>query len=167
MNTQANTLCIPSDLNQLYKVDKFVEDICDHYNINNNYFGNIIMVLTEAVSNAIIHGNQSNPEKKVKIHFQSGASGLSFTIEDEGAGFDAQQVPDPTDLNVEFKEGLGTGIFLMRSLSDQLEFLDHGKKTVVLFKISSINYELSVQRSQAILSYFQQEKFLHKGNQYE
>ena len=88
-------LIFPSLPENIHQVEKFVEDICDEYNINNTYFGNILVALTEAVENAIVHGNKNNPAKNVEIIFVSKPEGLSFTIKDEGKGFDINQIPDP------------------------------------------------------------------------
>ena len=52
-----HTIKIKSDLQEINEVEKFVEAICDYYNINDSYFGNIIVAITEAVENAILHGN--------------------------------------------------------------------------------------------------------------
>ncbi len=164
MNKELKHLTIFSDFSEMHKVEKFVEDICDHYNINNNYFSNIIMVLTEAVSNAIVHGNKENKSLKVSINFDAVPSGLRFSIEDEGAGFDSTKIQDPTDINVEFNENSGTGLFLMERLSDEIKFLKNGRKIVVLFDTASINYELSVQRRKEIKKYFGITEFA--GNEY-
>lgn len=146
-------LIFPSLPENIHQVEKFVEDICDEYNINNTYFGNILVALTEAVENAIVHGNNKNPEKNVEIIFVSKPEGLSFTIKDEGKGFDINQIPDPTDLNVNPDEQKGRGIFLIKSLADEVNFLKNGKGVEILFKISSINNEIAVDRINQLKNY--------------
>jgi len=137
----------------IHQVEKFVEDICDEYNINNTYFGNILVALTEAVENAMVHGNKNNPSKNVEITFLSKPEGLSFTIKDEGDGFDINNIPDPTDLNVNPEEVKGRGIFLIKSLADEVNFLLKDKGIEILFKTSSINNEIAIGRINQLKSY--------------
>lgn len=139
-------LSLKSTKENIHQVERFVEDICDEFNINNTYFGNILVALTEAVSNAIVHGNKNEINKDINITFESKPFGLSFTIKDQGEGFDFNNIPDPTDLAVELKEEEGRGIFLMKVLADEVNFLENGKSIELIFKISSINQELALER---------------------
>ena len=137
----------------IHKVEKFVEDICDEFNINNTYFGNILVALTEAVENAMNHGNAKDSSKTVQIIFTSKPDGLSFVIKDEGKGFDINTIPDPTDLNIDANELKGRGIFLIRHLADEVHFTDNGSRVEIIFKISSINNELAVERMNLLKKY--------------
>ncbi len=145
-----------SSMTNLYIVNQFVEDVCDHYNIFNSYFSNILTAVTEAVQNAIEHGNKNDSSRMVEISFSSGTEGLSFTITDEGNGFDPSTLPDPTDLSND--GSVGRGIFLMRSLSDDIQFLDNGRTIELTFNISGIDQELAVQRAGQLNRYFQSVK---------
>lgn len=142
----------------IHLVEKFVEDICDQFNINNTYFGNILIALTEAVNNAIEHGNKKDPSKKVTVLFESKAEGLSFTVCDEGFGFDPNAVPDPTDLKNNPENYKGRGIFLIKHLSDKINFKDGGRKTEIIFRIASINNELACERIKQLKLYSAQNK---------
>jgi serine/threonine-protein kinase RsbW len=146
-------LILPSIPENIYQVEKFVEDICDEFNINNTYFGNILVALTEAVENGMKHGNGNDPSKHVRIIFTSKSEGLSFTVKDEGRGFDITNIPDPTDINQDSEEIKGRGIFLIKSLADEVRFLDKGKTVEILFKISSINNEMAVDRIKQLKKY--------------
>src|SRR5690606_18934754 len=108
-------------------------------NIPEELFGNVLIALTEAVNNAILHGNNCNSLKKVLIsHCFVENKTLSFSISDEGDGFDPNALPDPTDpINIE-KIG-GRGVFLMRQLSDNLIFNDNGRNVVIEFKLGNQN----------------------------
>lgn len=143
----------------IHLVEKFVEEICDIYNINNTYFGNILLALTEAVENAIIHGNKLISAKNVYLDFESGPKGLVFEVSDEGKGFDYSDIPDPTDLSVNFVENKGNGIFLIKSLADEVCFSDNGRKLQIIFHISSINKQKATDRIE-MLNKFNQEKKL-------
>jgi serine/threonine-protein kinase RsbW len=143
-------------------VEKFVEEICDIYNINNTYFGNILLALTEAVENAIIHGNKMNITKNVSLHFESGPKGLVFEVCDEGNGFDYSNIPDPTDLNVKFNENTGNGIFLIKSLADEVFFHDKGRRLQIIFHISSINKQIASERVKKLKQFNQEKKIENK-----
>ncbi len=133
-----------SSLSEINKLTAFVEQISDEHNINNTYFGNILISLNEAVENAILHANKQDNDKKVKIHFLHNEVALEFRITDEGNGFDFDKVPDPTDINNNEKEG--RGIFLIRKLADNSVY-DKEKRTLLIsFKTSSINKELASRR---------------------
>jgi serine/threonine-protein kinase RsbW len=146
-------LILPSLPENIHQVERFVEDICDEFNINNTYFGNILVALTEAVENSMKHGNGNDASKMVQIIFTSKPEGLSFTIKDEGKGFDINQIPDPTDLNTDPNELKGRGIFLIKSLADEVKYLDNGRTVEIIFAISSINSEMAIDRINQLKKY--------------
>ena len=152
MITDKIELVLPSSMGNIHQVERFVEGICDEFNINNTYFGNILVALTEAVENAIKHGNKNNNSKAVTIVFSSKPDGFSFLISDEGNGFDLNQIPDPTDPNTDPEEQKGRGIFLMRNLADEINF--NGNNVELIFKISSINKEMSKMRIKQLQQFF-------------
>lgn len=153
MITEKLQLIIPSLPENIHKVEKFVEDICDEYNINNTYFGNILVALTEAVENAMLHGNGKNPAKHVLINFSSKPEGLSFVVKDEGDGFDINLIPDPTDLAIDANQIKGRGIFLIKNLADEVLYTQNGSSVEIIFKIASINQELAVERMNLLKKY--------------
>jgi serine/threonine-protein kinase RsbW len=142
-----------SSLGNLHIVTRFIEDICDHYNIFNSYFGHILTAVTEAVQNAILHGNQNNPEKKVELRFENRPDGLCFTISDQGQGFDPETLPDPTDLANDGQKG--RGIFIMKTLSDEIAYADGGRTVELFFNITGIDQDLAAGRAEQIQKYFQ------------
>lgn len=154
---------IKSDLQEINEVEKFVEAICDYYNINDSYFGNIIVAITEAVENAILHGNNNDKTKSVTILFDSSKKGISFTIEDEGTGFEINQIPDPTDVKAN-PEKKGTGIFLMKTLADEMIFSEKGRKIQLVFNITSINQEVYTNRKKYIDEYLMTKKKIFENN---
>src|ERR1700742_999321 len=95
--TKYQTLKINSNAQSLRLVERLIEDVCEVYSVNEDSYGNMLIAVTEAVNNAIHHGNRNNPEKQVKIGFESEDNMLVFSISDEGDGFDYKSLPDPTD----------------------------------------------------------------------
>lgn len=149
-----NELIIKSKLSELNKLEEFVEQISDVYNVNSTYYSNILVALTEAVTNSIVHGNKEKENLKVQVLFESKNKGLFFSVKDEGPGFDFANYPDPTDINIKDYESIGHGIYLMKSLSDTIEYNEEEKCVEIGFKISSINKELAVSRINALHAYF-------------
>lgn len=128
-----NKLNIPSSYEHLADVERMIEDVCDHFRVNEDYFGNILVAVTEAVNNAIQHGNKSNPGKKIEIEFSSRGNELCFRIKDEGEGFDYNNLPDPTDpQNIEKING--RGVFLMKNLADDVNFFENGRIVELNFR---------------------------------
>ncbi len=129
-------LSFPSKAENLNLVEKLIDDVCEQNSVNEDYYGNILIAITEAVNNAIHHGNKSNPDKKVNVSYSSTPEKLLFTIQDEGPGFDYENLPDPTDpQNIEKPHG--RGVFLMRNLSDEIEFSDGGSTVIMKFKVTT------------------------------
>lgn len=139
-------LTIPSHINNIHMVERFVEDLCDYYNINNNYFGNILTAVTEAVENAIFHGNKRDISKKVYLKFEIKPEGYSFKIKDQGDGFNLDTIPDPTDINGDFSKTEGRGLYIMKSLADNTIFHDTGNCVELIFSVSSITRQMSDDR---------------------
>jgi len=151
-------LTLDSRPDNISAIERFVEEICDYYNINDTYFGNILIALTEAFNNALIHGNDSDPSRKIQVVFESKPKGLSFTVSDEGAGYDPDTVPDPLDLETDESIQRGRGMFLIRSLSDKVEFKNGGSSLEMFFRISGIGHEAMKKRIGHFNEYFQTKK---------
>ncbi len=142
-----------SDIKNIHKVEKFVEEISDLYHINNTYFGNLMIAVTEAVANAIIHGNANDSTKKVRVEFTSDKNGLAFKVVDEGYGFDYKNLPSPLNGENGEAKNIGRGIFLINSLADEVNFNESGNEIELIFKISSINQETSLDRISQLKKY--------------
>ena len=97
---------------------------------------NIEMALREALANAIVHGNQQDPHKSVYVVCRCTTDGeVSVTVEDEGQGFDADSVVDPTTPENRLLMH-GRGIYLMTTLLDEIRFERRGA-TVYMRKASN------------------------------
>ncbi len=125
---------IASRAENIILVERMIEDVCDLFNISEDYYGNILVAITEAVNNAIYHGNQANPKKNIDIFFKSFPDHVSFIVKDEGKGFNYDSLPDPTNPeNIENPNG--RGVFLMRNLADNVSFEENGSKVILDFKM--------------------------------
>ncbi len=113
---------IESNLNKLIEVEQFIENLMLDFSINNDYFGIVSTPLLEAVKNAIIHGNQSDVLKKVSITCQISNKNLTFTVSDQGNGFDYANI-----LSINPDERTSNGLAIIELLTDKLEFLNNGQ----------------------------------------
>lgn len=126
------TIEFPSIVDNIKIVESFIDNSREEYNIGDDMYGNILIAITEAVNNAIQHGNLYDKEKIVRLTCSSSPSEISFVIEDEGPGFDYNTLPDPTSGENLLKPD-GRGIFLMKHLCDVLKFEEQGKKVEMVF----------------------------------
>jgi len=123
-------------------VERLIDELCEKNKIQEEHYGNILIALTEAANNAIYHGNKQDPEKTVKVDYLADKDRFFFRIEDEGPGFDYENVPDPTSPE-NLEKPNGRGVFLMRHLSDNLEFKEDGRIVEIEFKDLSKPIEVS------------------------
>jgi serine/threonine-protein kinase RsbW len=135
MNTekQAFTMQINSQPESINLIEKLIDEIKLDYNIHEECYGNMLVAVTEAVNNAIQHGNKYDPDKKVNITYEIEPDQISFLITDEGLGFDYLNLPDPTDPE-NLEKPTGRGVFLMKHLADQIIFSENGKIVELYFK---------------------------------
>ncbi len=134
MSKQHQMLTLTSDPRNVARVETFVEKVVAKYRISPDLYGNILISLTEAVTNAINHGNHGDTTKTVCVRLKELAGKLAFQITDEGEGFDFDNIPDPTAPENLLKIG-GRGVFLMRQLSDDVLFRDNGSTVEIQFKL--------------------------------
>jgi len=128
------TLTLSSSPENVSEIEPFIEELKERFDIGDEVYGNILICLTEAVNNAILHGNEADETKKVKIACRHDDSSAVFTVKDEGSGFDYNNLPDPTDPN-NLHSITGRGVFLMKQLSDTTVFSDGGSTVEMRFKL--------------------------------
>ena len=118
-------LVFPSKIENISIAERLIDDICEEYKVGEENYGNILIAITEAVNNAISHGNRQDASKDVILTFKPEKDCLIFIIEDQGPGFDYNNLPDPTaPENIE--QPNGRGVFLMKHLADEVEFNETG-----------------------------------------
>jgi serine/threonine-protein kinase RsbW len=135
MNTekQTYTMQIISQPESINLVEKLIDEIKAEYNIHEECYGNMLVAVTEAVNNAMQHGNKYDSDKKVNISYEVDPEQIAFTITDEGMGFDYMNLADPTDPD-NLEKPTGRGVFLMKHLTDQIIFSENGRVVELYFK---------------------------------
>ena len=81
----------------------------------------IAMAVREAAINAVLHGNEYDSARQIEVSLENTGENLIITIADQGRGFDPNKIPDPL-AQENLLRGTGRGIFLIRSLMDEVHF---------------------------------------------
>lgn len=127
---------IESDPNNLITVEEFVNYFCKDLKLSDEKLANVLLAVTEATTNAVIHANKSNLNKKVTIDVHVEDSKLIMKVKDEGEGFNPDMIPDPTEPENLLKDS-GRGLYLMKIYMDELKY-NHtptGMETVLIMNI--------------------------------
>ncbi|MFZ1517323.1 MAG: ATP-binding protein [Ignavibacteriaceae bacterium] len=127
---------IESTPNNLITVEEFVNYFSVELGLEQEKINGLLLAVTEATTNAIIHGNKNNKLKMVRISVFVDRSVVTIKIKDEGKGFDPSIVPDPTDPENLLKDS-GRGLYLMRVYMDGLSYnqTPEGTETILTLKI--------------------------------
>jgi serine/threonine-protein kinase RsbW len=125
-------LQIPSLPDNIRLVESFIDHARDEFAFDDSVYGNIMVAVTETVNNAIVHGNKQDGSKMVELDMEVTQGNVRFTIRDQGEGFDHNSLPDPTAPENLLELG-GRGIFIIRNLADEVEFVDHGREVQLVF----------------------------------
>ncbi len=119
---------------QIQKLEQFIARLTCDCTLKKAKHPDILVSLTEAVNNAIIHGNNQDKSKLVNIHYKETSSALTFFISDQGKGFDPREIKDPTKPEYIGECG-GRGVYIMQALSDRLAYHDNGRTVELQFNI--------------------------------
>lgn len=122
---------LPSDVNYLDGVLTYLVERTARYGIISPSSSNTFVALDEALSNAIKHGNQNDPAKKVHIRVELSADEARFTIRDEGQGFNPLAIPDPLDPANLFKNS-GRGVLLIQHIMDEVKYNERGNEVTMI-----------------------------------
>ncbi|MCH7818637.1 MAG: ATP-binding protein [Candidatus Marinimicrobia bacterium] len=131
------TLVIKSDVNELAKVATITEEICERCGLIEDEIDDIAIAVTEAVNNAIKHGNKEDSTKSIEIVFQIETERIKIRIKDEGKGFQLEKVKDPRK-NENLLKDDGRGILIMKTLMDEVKVLS-GTEGNVLQLVKNIS----------------------------
>jgi serine/threonine-protein kinase RsbW len=126
MSQQTFRLNLKSTHEESERVPDFVAGIQGETDLSDDETSGLMLLVSEAVTNAIEHGNKLTASKNVEVELIISAAKITVTVTDEGEGFDPSQAKDPLK-----KENLlddsGRGIFLMKQFSDEMEYLNEGR----------------------------------------
>ncbi len=117
---------------QVTKIDDAVSELVDFVvGLKSIENFTLSIALTEAITNAIIHGNERDPAKRVFAQALIEPERVVFQIADEGTGFDYQKLADPTKKENLHKQS-GRGIFFVRYFMDEVKFNHLGNEITMV-----------------------------------
>ena len=119
---------LPTHLEALDIAERIVGNLRDKFKIQNELYYNILIAITEAINNAINHGNQLDRNKQIHFEIFSNNDNIKIIIIDEGEGFNPNAIEDCTKEENLLKES-GRGIYIMKSLSDEFSITPSAKGT--------------------------------------
>ena len=131
--TLIEQFALESNLDSVSRVEHIVDNVCKRLTLDEASYGNVLIAVSEAVTNAVIHGNGVGSSLHVNVAVADGTEQFYFNIKDSGRGFDTTVLPDPTNPENLLLEN-GRGIFLMQNLSDKVEFEDYGRSVFMYFQ---------------------------------
>ena len=129
----AAEIVIPSDFAEARRVQQEIEQALQSARYGDRDIFSIQLALEEALANAIKHGNQLDPNKRVSVWYSVTPDRFDVRITDEGPGFDPADVPDPT-LPENIERFCGRGLLLIRNFMSMVEYQGKGN-VVVMSKV--------------------------------
>ena len=131
---------MPSKLTRILGVNRLVAFLADEFGFPaEDARVNLPLVMDEALTNAIIHGNEQREDRKVHVRVYVSVHRFFVQVEDEGEGFDPTLAADPKAGDNVYRRS-GRGIYLMREIMDRVEF-KNGGRLVELEKRNPLNGE--------------------------
>lgn len=124
----AAEVTIASDLAEARRIQNVIEEALQASNYSEHDIFSIKLALEEALVNAIKHGNQMDPDKHVTVAYQVTTDRFDIRITDEGAGFNPEDVPDPTAPE-NLERPCGRGLLLIRGFMNEVTY--HGRGNAV------------------------------------
>jgi anti-sigma regulatory factor (Ser/Thr protein kinase)/ActR/RegA family two-component response regulator len=122
---------LPSDLSLMNGVLHYLIERVSKLGLIKPERSNLFVALDEAFVNAVKHGNRNDPSKMVRITAELSAKEARFTVEDEGNGFNLQEIPDPCDPANLFKSS-GRGVLLIYNIMDEVKYNARGNQLTMV-----------------------------------
>lgn len=124
MTKEVVELTLPSRIETIAQAAAAAANLANRLGLSETAVFGVDMAVREAVTNAVVHGNQEDETKLVEITFINSAQSLVITVRDKGSGFDPVSVPDPT-LSENLLNTSGRGLLFMRTFMDEVEWTSH------------------------------------------
>ncbi len=129
-------LLVENQLDELTKVQVFLEELGEEWEINIPLVFSLNLVLEEALTNVISYGFNDGNKHIIEISFEKTGDELFIAIIDDGHEYDPTLKTDPDlTLSVEERPIGGLGIFLIKKIMDKVEYQRiNNKNNLILTK---------------------------------
>lgn len=128
-------LIIPSTFDQLERAIDFIELFAEDHELGDTMLDRMRLVGSEAITNAIEHGNELDPSKIVTFVLTVNDRFVEMWVTDEGPGFDESKLPDPLARENLLAEG-GRGVYLIHQFADEIRYESNGNCLCARFALS-------------------------------
>lgn len=132
--SEKKELILASTFEEIERIEPFMKELQDWAQFSDDNLGRIMLTLSEAVTNAVVHGNKEDPQKKVYISVQLETRTLRIDVKDEGEGFNPDDIPNPLKEENLLDQG-GRGVYLIKQYSDKIEYSEGGRKVTMYFQL--------------------------------
>lgn len=132
--SEKKELTLASTFDEIERIEPFMKELQDWAQFSDDNLGRIMLTLSEAVTNAVVHGNKEDPKKKVYISVKQKTRNLRIDVEDEGEGFNPDEIPNPLKKENLLEEG-GRGVYLIKQYADKVEYSEGGKRVTMFFQL--------------------------------
>ena len=135
MNKTHLSYTFSSSLDELDRLPDILDQITETFSLDNETAAKLMLTVSEAVTNGIKHGNELTPEKEVYLNVMlSNSNHLQIKVEDQGDGFNPEEVPDPLAEENLLKPS-GRGVYLMKEYADQVSYNAKGNELILTFNL--------------------------------
>jgi serine/threonine-protein kinase RsbW len=128
------TLTIKSTYEEVERVEQLLNTLQQELGFNDEFYARLMLSVSEAATNGILHGNKLDESKTVEINAYQDNGKLIFETKDQGAGFDPDDIPDPLAEENLLKTS-GRGVFLMEEYADGVDYSEGGTKLKLTFNL--------------------------------
>lgn len=125
-------LILKSEYEEVEKLEGLLNKLQKKLEFDDEFYARLMLAVSEAATNAIVHGNRLDGSKKAVVAVYHDENKLTFVTTDEGEGFEPDALPDPIAEENLFNTS-GRGVFLMKEYADEVIFEDNGRKLTLSF----------------------------------
>ena len=130
-------IVLASSYDEVERLEPFLNELQEWAGFGDEDYARIMLTLSEAATNAIVHGNREETEKQVEIEATLQNSTLSISVKDEGEGFNPDDIPDPLKDENLMKVG-GRGVYLIQEYADEVSFSENATRITMKFMLADI-----------------------------
>lgn len=132
--TLKKELVLKSTYEELERVEHLLNELQSELGFDDEFYARLMLTVSEAATNGVVHGNGLDPEKKVTITAETKGNSLFVSTQDQGSGFDPGAVDNPLEEENLLKPS-GRGVFLMGEYADDVQYEDDGRRLILKFKL--------------------------------
>ena len=131
--SETREIKLPSRIESVEEAASIAEEFACERGCDDEYIYAIDMAVRESVANAVKHGNKFDSGKLIRVAMEVSRDEARFTIEDQGDGFDVNNIPDPLDPENLFKTS-GRGVLFIYNIMDEVTYNDRGNRLTMVKK---------------------------------